>query len=1375
MKKLCLFTLAALTLFGTIPSAQALRPRIVFEKYLWAEGDDPKARFLDQLMVKFYDEDMVRLRNGQFVSLNGARSLAYTNDFLARHPEIRADVIIKSETEEEHLARLARVEAQSGKDLVDMFSFYCFHLPVAASDPKALLADILGAPEVETAYYEPIPKDMTCTDIGNNTPNYFASQNHFDAAPLGVDLLYIRSTYVDDVVHGEPGTWVGIFERGVDEGHEDYTSIDIITGGAGDSDNDHGCAVSGIVGACRDNDGAAINAGMIGFAADHTIKVFQRNSPNYASTADVYNFANTQLLPGEVTTSSWGPSCSPCPAGQACPCNPGQNGSVCCEYTPSVKAEIDAGTADGIIYCLSAGNGCVDLDDPIFGSTFDFATGSIYCAAINSTGDHDASCFTTFGSRCTSNAWGDGVYSLGYGDLFVGAGTDEEWYTDTFGGTSAAGPIVAGCAAVLNNLYRDLNPGSNFSPTTMRALLDNNGTPPGNVTPGPIGVFPNLRGIVLPDLNADQRSGWTNVIVPRNTDDASGASAVLPANLNSAPSNTYWNASIENSSYFQTATPGRFRLHRDDVTVVTWSYASMAPLFRGYGINWSSDTRGGRHTSRCESDPDDEVVEGAEAGDPPIEQQNWVQQHVWDPRDLTAETPLVFTQPPLRLVTGQTGIFYNCDGYSLTTSFGGFWDLLGCVASTTLADYDARIYSEAITSTNGFDTYEAWSSFVGPIDIVGKNGNFAGAVSGAAVINWDGEDDSYFVEGETSTYIGTPGIGRNDAGTFTIDTDEIMEAIEFNVNELVDYNIEVDVTAGNANLVISVFGPDDVYFALGNRNVTANANGAGGDEMISCWTPAETGFHLALIHKYNSSDYGETATFTAYIGKAGFDLTHNLNTGWSHEIVIRQAGGLGVPAVLPASLTGNATINYFNAGYINQGCNTSLAGINDAFIIDGPTVLTTGNWAAHAPGATTQWLNQGPVFVFGGRHLAGDIIDVNNEGAEWREDNNRHDEQFVWTPFAMGNQSIYLTTNPGPNFRNFESSELFANWNQDGWRFTGNTHWSGVAEMPTDVDDDYVMALYSPSTGSENGFGAYHVPSFSSTEGALDFVVENGNLNGAVSYDVGVTNNWGWPTVTSDGGYRMYQCNSIQDLTMDALNGPFTLSTNHLIHVYDLIMTSGVQKRIILDNQSANDLGLAIFDPTDSYGSRTNNGTVTNAGGDGADETVMFTPTATGRHGIVVFKNDLSDVGSSTYRLIIGDRIPAVPQRLVIQTLNSQVDPISMRAHWDSVTTDANGAPMNVDNYRLYYTLDPNLVGFPAGWVAYIITDQATQNFGVAVSVGYFRMVVVAQDSDGLILSHSPLPDGSDITGTRLEIDASAFPPQDGPLPILGADSQRRE
>lgn len=1350
MKKLMLFLLAMSVAAGAL-DARELKPRIVFEKYLFAEGVNPQARDLTQLMVKFFDEDMIRLRNGELTSIAGKNVLTYTKDFLARHPEIRVEVIITSQTEEEYAAMIRRNEEMSGWDLVDLFSFYNFRLLAPAADPKALLADILKAPEVEIAYYESISLPATCTDLGSVTPDYRAQQTYHDPAPLGVNLDYANAQFGLEVCDGVTSTETGVIETGgsnragFETDHEDFTTvINATPERTFDTTRFHGTAVAGIVGACDEN-----SVGVVGFTADHGLRWYDINS--LASHADVYNRANSQLLAGEYTTNSWGYFSDPMPPGQTCTCNPGQNGMVPPEYVPSVKAAIQNGVAGGIFYFLSAGNGCTNLDHSTYGTTFRWSTdtGSMYVGAVEPNATHNASCFTNFGERVTLNAWGDGIVTTGYGDLRTGMGR-HEYYAGSFGGTSGAGPIVAGCAGVMNNVYRSINSGANIAPSTMRSWLDDRGTAPGT-TPGNIGMQPNLFGIMAPELNPDIRTGWYSYIVPRNTNDATGSAADLPATLNSNPSNTYWNSSIENTSYFATADPAYWRLYRDDVYIVWAGGGTLAPQGRTFHTNTQgavANVRGGRHTTRITCDPLFEVVEQDE------DNNSYTRQFVWNPYNLTSGAAELFSRPPTRLVTDQPGTYYNCDGYKGQTSFGGWWDIMACMASTSTADYDARVYSEAITSTNGFDDYEAWSGYVGPVDFVGVNENVLGYGTQlfGSVINWDDENASYIVEAQTSIGVGTPGVGRNLVATGSIATGEIFENYEFyvpvNADSNMTYTIEVALTSGNADVAISVFGPDDGYFSASNRNFFRNSTGNGGDEILH-FVPGRSRWFGVVVHKYDHNSWNQSANFNLYIGKAQPDLTHTLRDGWSHKLAVRQELA-SEPIVLPPTLTGNASTNRFYGGYINQGGANTITGINNRFYLDGPSVLTSGPWVStYAPGQSA-WLRVGPVFVFGGRHNVGDSIDVNLSMPEWLENNNRHDEQFVWTPWALSNQSPVLTAQPGPNWRNSQSSVLFSPWNQDGYRFTGSSRWSGVAMAPTDPDDYYVMGLYSPSTGSENGFDVRHVPSFHGT-GLIGFVMENGSINGAASFDVGVTNNWAWPGTVSEGAYRVYQCNSIQDLVNNAVNGPFTMASNHPMHVFDMQMTSGVPVRFILDNLGANDIGLAIFDANDVYGSRSQNGTVINANGDGADETIDFTPTSTGRHGVVVFKHNSTDLGSNQYRLIVGQRTPAVPQRMVLQVMNSAVNPIQMRAHWDSVTVDNSGAPLNVDHYQLYYTFTTTNPPFPGGWTPYITTPLATANFNVINTVEYFLMVVIAVDNDGYVVGHSPLPDGSNVAGMRID------------------------
>ncbi len=508
-------------------------PRLTWDKYIFAEGVNPRARHLDRLMVKFYDKDLVRVEGNRVVSRSGA-DLHSVRVFLKQHPEIRLEATILSEPEERYQARTAGLERKSGVDLVDLFSFVRFRLPHPDADPKGLLAEVLAAPEVELAYYEGIPVLGTCYDWGQVTPDYTAYQGYHDPAPEGTDLDYARTAFDADVVDGTAGRWTGIMEYSMRITHENVTDAVFPLGGTPATEIEHGTAVMGVLGGCDDN-----NVGVLGYLADQRMMLYQLDHPSYGSIAEVYNEANYDLLAGEVSNSSWGYISDPMPPGQECPCHSWENGAVPIEYDPAVKAAVQAGVAEGIHYFIIAHNGCTDLDDPVFGDIFQYSTdtGSNYVGGADNSvvGEgHDALCYTSFGSRVDHYAWGDYVRTSGYGDLWSGNGPNE-YYTSDFEGTSAACPIVAGCGGVMNNIWRDQNGGASLAPTTLRSWLGTYATPNNDAGSVPIGEMPNLRGILAPNLAPYQAPGWDADLVPSNT----SGDHTIPANLSPYPALTY--------------------------------------------------------------------------------------------------------------------------------------------------------------------------------------------------------------------------------------------------------------------------------------------------------------------------------------------------------------------------------------------------------------------------------------------------------------------------------------------------------------------------------------------------------------------------------------------------------------------------------------------------------------------------------------------------------------------------------------------------------------------------------------------------------------------------------------------------------------------
>ena len=175
-----------------------------------------------------------------------------------------------------------------------------------------------------------------------------------------------------------------------------------------------------------------------------------------------------------------------------------------------------------MIVVAPAGNGSVSLDDPRYAQPLPgfpatwrnpFARGTADSGSIlvgagsppNPTHgrpqqvDRSRLTFSNFGSCVDAQGWGAEVTTLGYGDL-VGGANESLWYTDVFGGTSAAAAIVAGVIADLQGV--NVGGGSKRPPLSaaqVRQFLRSSGTPQqdgANPATQRIGSRPELLALI---------------------------------------------------------------------------------------------------------------------------------------------------------------------------------------------------------------------------------------------------------------------------------------------------------------------------------------------------------------------------------------------------------------------------------------------------------------------------------------------------------------------------------------------------------------------------------------------------------------------------------------------------------------------------------------------------------------------------------------------------------------------------------------------------------------------------------------------------------------------------------------------------------------
>jgi serine protease len=193
------------------------------------------------------------------------------------------------------------------------------------------------------------------------------------------------------------------------------------------------------------------------------------------------------------------------------------------ESDPAVYTIIQTAVALGVTVVEPAGNGNHDLDaTPGFDRTVQ-DSGAILVAASDSTllgpWSPDPNQGTNYGSRIDVFAWGQDVSTTGADHDDDSTDQSTAYCPDgddpnPFGGTSAASAIIAGAAMVVQGIAKQ-KLGDPFSPSQLRALFTNYGTPSGindpdptrpNPANGKIGVMPNLSSLINSFMQLDDRN-----------------------------------------------------------------------------------------------------------------------------------------------------------------------------------------------------------------------------------------------------------------------------------------------------------------------------------------------------------------------------------------------------------------------------------------------------------------------------------------------------------------------------------------------------------------------------------------------------------------------------------------------------------------------------------------------------------------------------------------------------------------------------------------------------------------------------------------------------------------------------------------------------
>lgn len=318
------------------------------------------------------------------------------------------------------------------------------------------------------------------------TPDFSSRQHYLDAAPDGIGA---RLAWQQRGGRGAGVRAIDI-EAGWNFGHEDLL---VASGGVlygPNTDHDHGTAVLGIYSA--DHNGLGVQGIAPDARASAMAAAWDANGYRWNAAGAIFAAAQ-RLRPGDIILLEMH---APGPESTGY----GQSGYVPVEYWDDDWAAIRFATLRGIHVVEAGGNGSVDLDKPIYTARMnrtDRDSGAILVGAGSSGLAGPARqplSFTNFGSRVDVQGWGEHIVTTGgrmswsYHDLWSDP-DPSRCYTQSFGGTSGASPMIVGCVAVLEGIRRAA--GKAPIPTAeMRSLLSTHGTP--QTGTAHIGPLPDL-------------------------------------------------------------------------------------------------------------------------------------------------------------------------------------------------------------------------------------------------------------------------------------------------------------------------------------------------------------------------------------------------------------------------------------------------------------------------------------------------------------------------------------------------------------------------------------------------------------------------------------------------------------------------------------------------------------------------------------------------------------------------------------------------------------------------------------------------------------------------------------------------------------------
>ncbi len=433
------------------------------------------------LEVKFQEGQGIRLRNGELTGFSVGMSMSALSDLQALGGVWARSFPDVSERALEQLrGRAVSMLSADGPTVPDLNLYYRVRFPtgVELEEAEAILK-AWGV--VEAVYQVPVLSLPTAPDYLNPDNGSGVWQRYVDAAPDGVDARYAWSNSFNGA-----GVRICDVEYAWNGNHVDLPAFTHLVSNLTETKygDDHGTAVLGEMGG--KNNGVGVR-GIADGASFYVAGAYANGDFNVGNAimvaANTFSAGDVILLELQIT----GPLDEYVPVEW---------------YKPYYDAIVTA-VGQGVVVVEAAGNGGQNLDDAAYSTgneghhpfLLQNDSGALLVGAGASASFPDPRSrldFSNYGKTVDVQGWGQAVLTTGYGDLYSGEGSNH-LFTATFSGTSSASPIVAGAAAVIQQVYR-AKFGQSASPALVRQLLRSTGTPQGGTDL--IGPLPNVRAAI---------------------------------------------------------------------------------------------------------------------------------------------------------------------------------------------------------------------------------------------------------------------------------------------------------------------------------------------------------------------------------------------------------------------------------------------------------------------------------------------------------------------------------------------------------------------------------------------------------------------------------------------------------------------------------------------------------------------------------------------------------------------------------------------------------------------------------------------------------------------------------------------------------------